>query len=136
VASAAEHQPADAVFTLIGRRELRGNNSWMHQVARLNRDQPRCTVLMHPEDAARLGLSDGASVMVRSNIGAITLPLELTLDIAPGVISIPHGYGHASRPDVPVHAHGVSFNDLSDPNHLDVTGNAVLSGLRVAVAAA
>jgi anaerobic selenocysteine-containing dehydrogenase len=133
---AAKNSSDPASFTLIGRRELRGNNSWMHQVARLNRDQPRCSALMHPQDAARLGLADGANVTVSSGIGAITLPLELTADITPGVISIPHGYGHAGRPDVPAHAQGVSFNDLSDPNNLDITGNAVLSGLRVAVVAA
>jgi anaerobic selenocysteine-containing dehydrogenase len=120
-------------FVLIGRRELRSNNSWMHHVERLNRDQPRCTALLHPDDAAALGAEDGALLRVSSRVGSVDLPLEVTPDMARGVVCIPHGYGHASRQDVPPHAKGVSINDLTDEFDLDVSGNAALSGVWVQV---
>jgi anaerobic selenocysteine-containing dehydrogenase len=127
----------DGDFVLIGRRELRSNNSWMHHVARLTRGHARCTVMMHPNDAARLGVTDGQAVQLRSRVGRITLPAQLTDTIMPGVISIPHGYGHAHNPEVqPEHA-GVSINDLTDELALDpLTGNAVLNGVRVRLEAA
>jgi anaerobic selenocysteine-containing dehydrogenase len=127
----------DGDFVLIGRRELRSNNSWMHHVARLTRGHARCTVMMHPNDAARLGVTDGQAVQLRSRVGRITLPAQLTDTIMPGVISIPHGYGHAHNPEVqPEHA-GVSINDLTDELALDpLTGNAVLNGVRVQLEAA
>jgi anaerobic selenocysteine-containing dehydrogenase len=127
----------DGDFVLIGRRELRSNNSWMHHVARLTRGHARCTVMMHPNDAARLGITDGQAVQLRSRVGRITLPAQLTDTIMPGVISIPHGYGHAHNPEVqPEHA-GVSINDLTDELALDpLTGNAVLNGVRVQLEAA
>jgi anaerobic selenocysteine-containing dehydrogenase len=120
-------------FVLIGRRELRSNNSWMHHVERLNRDQPRCTALLHPEDAAALGAANGSLLRLSSRVGSIELPLEVTPDMARGVVCVPHGYGHATRNDVPSHAKGVSINDLTDEFNLDVSGNAALSGLRVQV---
>jgi anaerobic selenocysteine-containing dehydrogenase len=120
-------------FVLIGRRELRSNNSWMHHVERLNRDQPRCTALLHPEDAATLGASEGALLRVSSRVGSVQLPLEISPDMARGVVCIPHGYGHATRDDVVPHAKGVSINDLTDEFELDVSGNAALSGVRVQI---
>jgi anaerobic selenocysteine-containing dehydrogenase len=124
-------------LTLIGRRQLRSNNSWMHNSARLVRGKERCTLLMHPDDAAVRGLTDGQTVLVESNTGRIELPLELTGDIMPGVVSIPHGWGH-DRPGVRLrvaqrHA-GASLNDLTDETLLDdLTGNAALVGLPIQV---
>ncbi len=126
-------------FTLIGRRELRGNNSWLHQVSRLNRDQPRCTLMMHPEDALSLGLEDGVAIAVQSETGRIELPLQLSPDLARGVVSVPHGYGH-SLPgigwEIPEPARGASYNDLVSHEDLDATGNAALNGVRVEIRAA
>ncbi len=125
-----------AEFVLIGRRELRSNNSWMHHVGRLNRDQPRCTALMHPDDASSLGAKSGSSLRISSRVGLITIPLETSADMARGVVSIPHGYGHAMRDDVQPHAKGVSINDLTDDLELDVSGNAALNGIAVQIALA
>src|SRR5204863_5723913 len=89
-------RPDDALV-LIGRRDLRSNNSWMHNLPVLVKGKPRCTVLVHPADATRLGLADGAVARVTSRTGAIDVPVEVTDAIMPGVVSIPHGWGH----DVP-----------------------------------
>jgi anaerobic selenocysteine-containing dehydrogenase len=120
-------------FILIGRRELRSNNSWMHHVTRLNRDQPRCTALLHPEDAQSIAASNGTHLRITSRVGSVELPLEISPDMARGVVSIPHGYGHASRDDVVPHAKGVSINDLTDDLELDISGNAALNGTRVQI---
>jgi anaerobic selenocysteine-containing dehydrogenase len=128
--------PEQDGFTLIGRRELRGNNSWMHHVTRLNRDQPRCSVLVNPEDASRLALEDGAVVRVASSVGVIEVPLEISADVARGVVSLPHGYGHTRVGlgwDVPPDARGSSYNDLVSHAALDASGNAALSGVRVEI---
>ena len=123
-------------FILIGRRELRSNNSWMHHVERLNRDQPRCTAMLHPEDAAALGASNGVNLRLSSKVGTVILPLETSSDLVRGVVCIPHGYGHAARGDVAAHAKGISINDLTNPLELDVSGNAALNGTRVQIALA
>ena len=130
----------DDQFLLIGRRHLRSNNSWMHNSERLMKGKDRCTLMMHEDDAARLGLGDGQVVRARSRTGEIELPLELTLAIMPGVISIPHGYGHNRKntvmPVAEAHA-GASINDLTDERIVDaLTGNAAFSGQRVAICAA
>lgn len=122
-------------FLLIGRRHLRSNNSWMHNSERLVRGKERCTVMVNRGDAAALGLSDGQIVEVRSRVGCITLPAELTDDIMPGVVSIPHGWGH-NRPgirlDVAQQHPGASLNDLTDEQALDeLTGNAAFSAIPV-----
>ncbi|HEX5910222.1 MAG TPA: molybdopterin oxidoreductase family protein [Thermoleophilaceae bacterium] len=127
-------------LTLIGRRSLRSNNSWLHNSARLMKGADRCTALLHPDDAAARGLADGAAVRVASSVGEIELPLEVSDEMRPGVISIPHGFGHgrdgvgwklaASKP-------GVSVNDVTDPAVLDrLTGNAAYNAVPVRVAAA
>jgi anaerobic selenocysteine-containing dehydrogenase len=129
------HQPNGYDLTLIGRRQLRSNNSWMHNSERLVRGKERCTLLMHPTDAAVRGLTDGQLVTVESTIGRIELPLELTNDIMPGVVSIPHGWGH-DRPGIRLSVAqrhpGASLNDLTDHTLLDhLTGNAALVGVQV-----
>jgi anaerobic selenocysteine-containing dehydrogenase len=126
-------------FLLIGRRHLKSNNSWMHNVPVLMKGQHRCTMLLHPDDAAGLGLADGDVAVVTSRAGEVTVPVELTDGIVPGVVSIPHGWGHAG-PDVKLrvaneHA-GVNSNVLADEELVDpISGNAVLNGIPVKVRA-
>lgn len=132
----AENAEPDT-FDLIGRRNLRDNNSWMHNVDKLMKGRNRCTLLMHPADAERLQLADGVPVAVQSRTGSVSLELEYCADMMPGVVSIPHGYGH-QRPGVQLSvagAHpGVSINDLTDELELDgLTGNAALNGIKVRV---
>ena len=122
---------------LIGRRELRSNNSWMHNSERLVRGKRMCTLLMHPDDATTRGLADGARVRVSSRTGVVEVELETTDAMMPGVVSLPHGWGH-DRPGVQLsvaRAHGgASINDLTDDARIDVlTGNAGFSGVAVEV---
>lgn len=124
---------------LIGRRELRSNNSWMHNAERLMRGGDRCTLLMHPRDAAARHLDTGARVVVRSRVGEVEVPLVVSESIMPGVVSLPHGFGHA-RPGVRLQvagAHpGASLNDLTDDARLDpMIGTAAFSGVPVQVLA-
>jgi hypothetical protein len=127
-------------MVLIGRRHLRSNNSWLHNLPHLVRGADRCTMLISGEDAARLGLSEGGKATVSSRAGSLEVPVEVTDAIMPGVVSIPHGWGH----DVPgnrtavASAHGgVNSNLLSDESVLDpLSGNAVLNGIPVSVAPA
>lgn len=125
---------------LIGRRHLRSNNSWLHNSERMVKGRDRCTVLVHPDDADARGIADGDEVVVTSRVGKITVPAEVSDEIAPGVVSIPHGWGH-DRPgtnwrianDNP----GASVNDLTDHEVLDLlTGNAAFNDVRVALAPA
>ncbi len=126
-------------LTLIGRRSLRSNNSWMHNSARLMKGADRCTAMLHPDDAAARGLSDGQRVTVASAIGAIEVPLELSDQMRPGVVSVPHGFGH-NRAGVgwklaAAHA-GASVNDITDPAIVDrLTGNAAVNDVPVKVEA-
>ncbi len=126
-------------LSLIGRRHLRANNSWMHNLPSLVRGKDRCRLMMSPVDAERLGLADGSRVRVRGPGGAVETALAVTDEIMPGVVSLSHGYGH-HRPGVRLrvaarHA-GVSVNDLTDENRLDpVSGNAAFSGTPVTVEA-
>jgi anaerobic selenocysteine-containing dehydrogenase len=137
-ASAALQAPAP-LLVLIGRRHVRSNNSWLHNSQRLVKGKPRCTLLMHPDDAARRGVVDGATVRVRSRVGELSVAAELTGDIMPGVVSLPHGWGHdrdGIRLAVASRHAGVSVNDLVDDQHLDeLTGTAVLNGTPVEVEA-
>ena len=126
-------------LVLIGRRQLRSNNSWMHNSRRLMKGPDRCTAILHPEDAGPRGLTDGDRVRVVSRVGAIELPLEVSDEIRPGVISIPHGFGHGRRGVgwrvAAAHA-GVSVNDITDPAVVDrVTGNAAMNAVPVRVQA-
>ena len=132
-----EESKTTASFSLLGRRHLRSNNSWMHQCPTLIKGKNRCTLLMHRDDALALGLKNGSDVVVRSHVGEVCLPLEVTSDILRGVVSIPHGYGHhADRTRIPIAAAsaGVSINDLTDDRALDSqSGNAAFSGQMVSV---
>jgi anaerobic selenocysteine-containing dehydrogenase len=123
---------------LIGRRHVRSNNSWLHNSHRLVKGKTRCTVMIHPDDAARLHIDDGAAVRVASGVGVIELPAEITTDIMPGVVSVPHGFGHhrsGTQLGVASEAAGVSVNDITDEQVVDkLTGVAVLNGLPVTVA--
>lgn len=122
-------------FVLIGRRQLRGNNSWMHNTPRLMRGADRCTLMLHPSDAARLGVANGDLIAVQSRVGRVAVPAELTDALMPGVVSLPHGFGHGrsgTRLGVASEHPGVSYNDLADPMLLDeLTGNAAVSGIPV-----
>ncbi|MBI3789602.1 MAG: molybdopterin-dependent oxidoreductase [Gemmatimonadetes bacterium] len=127
----------EGVLMLIGRRELRSNNSWMHNSERLVRGKARCTLLMHPDDASHRNLADGQMALVISRVGAVEAPVEITDAMMPGVVSLPHGWGHG-RPGVQMktaaaHA-GVSINDLTDDERVDrLCGTAGFSGTRVTV---
>ncbi len=135
-ALAAESTPAGSL-ALIGRRALRSNNSWMHNSERLVRGKHRCSLQMHPSDAAPRHLSDGDEVRVTSRVGEVVVPLEVTNSVMPGVVSLPHGWGHGrSGTQLAIantHA-GVSINDLTDDQRIDtLTGNAGFSGVPVTV---
>ena len=127
-------------MVLIGRRQLRSNNSWMHNLPHLVRGKQRCTMHVSPADAARLGLTDGGTAAVSSRAGSVLVPVEVTDSIMDGVVSIPHGWGHDAdgvRLEVAGANAGVNSNLLSDENLLDaLSGNAVLNGVPVEVAPA
>lgn len=137
---AALHLNGDLL--LIGRRQLRSNNSWLHNYERLvkgNPAKPRCSVLMHPADAAHRNLTTGQNVLVRSNVGSVVVPLEITEEIMQGVVSIPHGWGH-DRPgnqiEVAQQHAGVSINDLTDNQAIDaLCGTAAFNGTLVTIEA-
>jgi len=128
---------ADGAFRLIGRRHMRSNNSWMHNVEKLAAGKPLCTLMIHPADAADLGLEDGDEAEVSTHIGSVTVPVEHTDAMMRGVVSLPHGFGHSRRGvklRVAGRNPGVSMNDLTDPALLDaLSGNAVLTGFAVEV---
>ena len=124
-------------MVLIGRRHVRSNNSWMHNSPRLMRGKDRCTLLMHPDDAERLGLAAAQRVTVTSRVGSITAPLEMTETIMPGVVSLPHGWGHdreGIRLATAQNHPGVSLNDITDPSRIDTLScNASVNGLPVEI---
>jgi anaerobic selenocysteine-containing dehydrogenase len=136
---AALAAPANG-FVLIGRRQLRSNNSWMHNLPRLVSGPERCTLQVHPDDAARLALIDGGRARVSGRAGTVEAPVEVTDAIRPGVVSLPHGWGHdpnGARLGVAAAHAGVNSNVLADEELLDVpSGNAVLNGIPVTLAPA
>jgi anaerobic selenocysteine-containing dehydrogenase len=139
-ALAAEPVPDASSFVVVGRRHLRTNNSWMHNVPSLVKGRELCTLVVNRADAQRLGLVDGGKAQVTSRVGKVELTVEVTDDIAPGVVSIPHGWGH-DRPGAELsvasrHA-GVNANVLTDDLHVDpLSGTAVLNGVPVDIAPA
>jgi anaerobic selenocysteine-containing dehydrogenase len=125
---------------LVGRRQLRSNNSWLHNSERMVKGKPRCTMLMHPQDAAVRDLTSGQPVRVTSRAGSIEIPIELSEEIMPGVVSIPHGWGHnrpGSRLAIAEQHAGESINDLTDNQAIDaLCGTAAFSATPVTVEAA
>ncbi|MFM8304579.1 MAG: molybdopterin dinucleotide binding domain-containing protein, partial [Actinomycetota bacterium] len=130
---------AEPGLVLIGRRDLRSNNSWMHNVEVLVKGKARCTLQVHPEDAAARGLRNGAAAEVASSAGSVVVAVEVTDVVRPGVVSLPHGWGH-DAPGTALgvarrHA-GVNSNLLSPADALDpLSGNAILNGIPVEVSA-
>jgi anaerobic selenocysteine-containing dehydrogenase len=124
-------------MVLVGRRDLRSNNSWMHNLDVLVKGKERCTLHVHPDDAARLGLADGGTACVRSRRAEVAVTVEVTDAIMAGVVSIPHGWGHGvDGADLSVAAGrpGVNTNLLADGDLFDpLSGNAVLNGIPVTV---
>lgn len=131
--------PNNDDLTLVGRRHLRSNNSWMHNSQRLIKGPQRCTLLMHPDDASKRTLKPDSLVSVTSIKGSIKLPLEVSDEMMPGVVSIPHGFGHnrkGTRWQIAEAHAGVSVNDLTDEEMLDgISGNTAFSGVNVEVSA-
>jgi anaerobic selenocysteine-containing dehydrogenase len=132
-------QRPDDALVLIGRRHQQDNNSWFHNTTRLTRGKPRHQLLMHPDDLATRGIDDGALVTVRSRVGSVKVEVRATEDVMPGVVSLPHGYGHqvdGTRLSNATKVPGVSINDLTDPTRLDLSGNTALNGVPVTVESA
>jgi anaerobic selenocysteine-containing dehydrogenase len=129
--------PSNGDLLLIGRRHLRSNNSWMHNSQRLLRGKPRCTMLMHPADAAHRRLASGQKVRVRSRVGSVEVPIEISEEMMPGVVSIPHGWGHnriGTQLEVAQQHAGESINDVTDNLTIDVLcGTAAFNGTWVSV---
>jgi anaerobic selenocysteine-containing dehydrogenase len=126
-------------FTLVSRRTLRSMNSWLHNSHRLVRGPNRCTLLMHPDNAARLGVATGSSVRVRSRVGEIQVPVEVSDEVMSGVVSMPYGWGHdrsGARMSVARDHAGTSLNDLADERCFDaVSGTSVIDGIPVEISA-
>jgi anaerobic selenocysteine-containing dehydrogenase len=136
LAATLDEGPGDDLV-LVGRRHVRSNNSWMHNLEVLVRGRPRCTLLVHPEDAERLGLTDGGVAVVRSRVGTVEAPVEVSDAVRPGVVSLPHGWGHdadGARLAVAARNAGVNSNVLTDGAVLDpLSGNAALNAIPVTV---
>jgi anaerobic selenocysteine-containing dehydrogenase len=124
---------------LIGRRDIRSNNSWMHNAPRLVKGKARHQLLMHADDLQRRGLADGKKVRVRSGSGEIVVEVKACDDLMPGVACLPHGFGHQRggvRMRRAEQLSGASYNDLTSLRELDgPSGNAALNGVRVWVEA-
>jgi anaerobic selenocysteine-containing dehydrogenase len=130
--------PANGEVVLVGRRQLRSNNSWMHNLEPLMKGKTRCTMHVHPDDAERFGLAEGASALVTSAAGSVEVPVEITDAVMQGVVSIPHGWGHdldgVEMAVASEHA-GSNSNILADETQVDpLSGNAVLNGIPVELA--
>ena len=128
----------DFPLLMIGRRQVRSHNSWTQNSPRLVKGRNRCTVQMNPQDAARLKLTDEGDALIESAVGQVTMPVEITDDIAPGVISIPQGWGQRKgKLEVATKVQTVSINDLTDDSRIDpISGNAAFNGVPVRASAA
>jgi anaerobic selenocysteine-containing dehydrogenase len=135
LAERMDRPPDDLV--LVNRRQLQSNNSWMHNVPVLVKGRNRCTLHIHPDDAARAGVADGDTAVVASESGRVEVPVEVTDAIAPGVVSLPHGWGHdrpGTRQSVAREHAGINSNVLSPGTFVDViSGNAAVNGIPVTV---
>ncbi len=122
-------------LVLVGRRDLRSNNSWMHNLPVLVKGKARCTLHVHPDDARRAGVTDGAAARVRSATGEVIVPVEITDAVRPGVVSMPHGWGHdrsGAQMQVAAANAGANSNILASGTAFDpLSGNAVLNGIPV-----
>mgnify|MGYP000400232574 FL=1 len=134
VAEVFKHYNDDQLL-LIGRRHVRSNNSWLHNSQRLVKGKSRCTLMLHPDTAAQQGIVHGQSVKVSSRVGSIEIEAQVTDELMPGIVSIPHGWGHGRKGVrqriAQAHA-GVSLNDLTDDTLIDkLCGNAAVNGVPV-----
>ena len=124
-------------FLLIGRRHLRNNNSWMHNMPKLMTGANRCTAMINPFDAEKLGVKNESMVKVKSRVGEVVIQAEVTDEIMQGVISLPHGFGHnrkGTKLSVAPEHEGVSINDITDELEIDkLSGNAAFSGTPVEI---
>lgn len=122
-------------LVLIGRRHIKTNNSWLHNSPRMVKGNNRCTMQLHPDDGAKYGIENGDEVKVKSRVGELTIEAEITDAIMPGVVSIPHGWGHNKKGiklSVASQHPGVNTNILTDHMQVDeLSGNAVLNGVPV-----
>lgn len=127
----------DHEFLLIGRRNLRSNNSWMHNLHRMTKGPNTCTALVHPEDAETYNIKDGDHIKIRSRINVVEIPAEVSDEIMKGTISIPHGWGHnreGIRLQTASAKAGVSFNDLADDQLVDeLSGVSVINAIPVSI---
>jgi len=134
--AARMERETNGYLTLVGRRDLRSNNSWMHNLLVLIKGKERCTLQIHPADAERIGLDGDATAKVASAVGSVAVPVHITDEIMPGVVSLPHGWGHdlgGTRLNVAATRPGVNSNRLA-PGAMDpLSGNAVLNGIPVEV---
>ena len=124
-------------FSLIGRRHLRSNNSWMHNSTRLTKGKELCTLLVNPKDAEKLQFKNKEMVRVSSVVGSVDIAIEISNEMMPNVVSIPHGWGHNYeniKMETAQKNAGVSINDLTNPDKIDaLTGNANFSGTKVKI---
>ena len=134
-AATGEHE-----LVMIGRRDPRTNNSWLHNAPLAVKGPDRCTLIVHPDDAKRLGLDSAKRVSIRSRVATRIAPLTISDEVMPGVVSLPHGWGHGAegmRMAVASAHPGINFNDLADDSVIEaVVGNAVLNGIPVELEAA
>ena len=133
----AHSAEGNGTLQLIGRRELRSNNSWMHNSERLVKGKMRCTLLIHPADAQSRGIADGDQVRVASRVGELGATVEISEAMMQGVVSLPHGWGHdrkGAQLRVAQGRPGISINDLTDEQHIDaLSGNIHFNGVPVTV---
>jgi anaerobic selenocysteine-containing dehydrogenase len=135
LAGTLDQPPAEDRLLLIGRRDLRSNNSWMHNVPALVSGKSRCVLLVHPDDAARAGITDGETAILESRVYRGEVPVHVSDEMCPGVVSLPHGWGHAaSAPwqSVAGANAGISINDWTDDQDVEsVVGQSILNGIPV-----
>ena len=139
LAARLEERSREGQLLLVGRRQIRNMNSWLHNLPALAKGRDRCTLLIHPEDAARAGIEDRGKARVRSRIGEVVVPCEVTDEMMPGVVSLPHGFGHGMKGTRMTVAEekqpGACSNYLTDEVPLDVpSGTHVANGIPVEIA--
>ena len=134
-----ETSTPDEHYRLIGRRHVRDNNSWMHNHHRLMKGKPRCQLLMNPDDVEKEGWQSGMLVTIESRVGSIEAELAASDEVMPGVVSLPHGYGHGqagTRGQIANRHAGISCNDITDEQYVDqLSGNAAVNGVPVRLSA-